>query len=146
MAVEPCRSSPAQGRSSGSGHQHDLHAPLCTFSHARHRYGGGYGRRAAPKSVKNGHTSKNAHKGVANQKRCFTKKTQADSDSSALNRTSEGLLKLPDLEGITYQVVPAQNGQQCIVARGDTVPQKDSLMAAGFKWNPQRKIWWKYAA
>ncbi|WP_279140447.1 ERF family protein [Bilophila wadsworthia] len=72
--------------------------------------------------------------------------TQADSDSSALNRTSEGLLKLPDLEGITYQVVPAQNGQQCIVARGDTVPQKDSLTAAGFKWNPQRKIWWKYAA
>ena len=36
-------------------------------------YGGGYGWRAAPKSVKNGHTSKNAHKGVANQKRCFTK-------------------------------------------------------------------------
>jgi hypothetical protein len=50
------------------------------------------------------------------------------------------------MEGITYQVVPAQNGQQCIVARGDTVPHKDSLMAAGFKWNPQRKIWWKYAA
>ena len=55
-------------------------------------------------------------------------------------------VELPDMEGITYQVVPAQNGQQCIVARGDTVPHKDSLMAAGFKWNPQRKIWWKYAA
>ena len=38
-----------------------------------HRNGGRYGRRAAPKSVKNGHTSKNAHKGAANQKRCFTK-------------------------------------------------------------------------
>ena len=85
---------------------------------------------------KTGIPQKNAHKRAANQKRGFTRKTQADSDSSALNRTSEGLLKLPDLKGITYQVVPAQNGQQCIVARGDTTPQKDSLMAAGFKWEP----------
>ena len=85
-------------------------------------------------------------KGSQIKKDVLQRKTQADSDLSALNRTSEGLLKLPDLEGITYQVVPAQNGQQGIVARGDTVPQKDSLMAAGFKWNPQRKIWWKYAA
>ena len=82
-------------------------------------------------------------KGPQIKKDVLQRKTQAD--SSASNRTSEGLLKLPDLEGITYQVVQAQNGQQCIVARGDTVPQKDSLTAAGFKWNPQRKIWWKYA-
>ena len=85
-------------------------------------------------------------KGPQIKKDVLQRKTQADSDSSALNRTSEGLLKIPDLKGITYQVVSAQDGQQCIVARGDTVPQRNSLMAAGFKWNPQRKIWWKYAA
>ena len=56
-------------------------------------------------------------KGPQIKKDVLQRKTQADSDSSVLNRTPEGLLKLPDMEGITYQVVPAQNGQQCIVAR-----------------------------
>ena len=45
MAVEPCGGSSAQGRSAGRGHQHDLYAQVCAFRHARHRYGGGYGRR-----------------------------------------------------------------------------------------------------
>ena len=62
------------------------------------------------------------------------------------NRTPGPFSDLPSLEGISYQLVPAQDGQRCIVATGDTVPQKTQLMAAGFKWNPQRKIWWKYAA
>ena len=73
MAGEPCRGSSAQGRSPRSGYQHDLYAQVRAFSHARHRHGGRYGRRGDPKSVKNGHASKNAHKGAANQKRCFTK-------------------------------------------------------------------------
>ena len=51
MAVEPCRGSPAQGGSSGSGHQHDLYSPLCAFSHARYCYGGGYGRRVHPRQA-----------------------------------------------------------------------------------------------
>ena len=38
------------------------------------------------------------------------------------------------------------DGQSCIVATGDTVSKKEWRMAAGFKWNPQRKIWCKYAA
>lgn len=62
------------------------------------------------------------------------------------NRMPEGLAELPNLEGVSYQLVPAQDGQSCIVATGDTVSKKERLMAAGFKWNPQRKIWWKYAA
>ena len=62
MAVKPCGGSPAQGRSSGSRYQYDLYAQVRAFSHARHRHGGRYGRRGDPKSVKNGHASKNGRK------------------------------------------------------------------------------------
>ena len=55
-------------------------------------------------------------------------------------------LNLPHIEGIQFQTVPVQDGRTCIVAAGDTVSKKIQLMEAGFTWNPQRKIWWKYAA
>lgn len=62
------------------------------------------------------------------------------------NRTPGPFSDLPSLDGVSYQLVPAQDGQACIIATGDTVSKKERLMAVGFKWNPQRKIWWKYAA
>lgn len=62
------------------------------------------------------------------------------------NQTSGPVSGLPSLNGVSYQLVPTQDGQSCIIATGDTVSKKERLMAAGFKWNPQRKIWWKYAA
>ena len=71
---------------------------------------------------------------------------QAKRISSASNRTSGGLSKLPHLDGISYQIVPAQDGRECILATGNTAEKKEQLSAAGFHWNPQRKIWWKYAA
>lgn len=75
------------------------------------------------------------------------KTTQDDSGiSPALNRASGGLSKLPHLDGISYQIVPAQDGRECILATGSTAEKKEQLSAAGFHWNPQRKIWWKYAA
>ena len=79
------------------------------------------------------------------------KTTQDDSGqtkkiSSASNRASGGLSKLPHLDGISYQIVPAQDGRECILATGNTAEKKEQLSAAGFHWNPQRKIWWKYAA
>lgn len=71
---------------------------------------------------------------------------QAKKISPASNRTSGGLSKLPHLDGISYQIVPAQDGRECILATGNTAEKKEQLSAAGFHWNPQRKIWWKYAA
>ena len=50
------------------------------------------------------------------------------------------------LDGVSYQIVPAQDGRECILATGNTAEKKEQLSAAGFHWNPQRKIWWKYAA
>ena len=44
-------SSSAQGRSPRSGYQHDLYAQVRAFSHARHRHGGGYGRRVRPRQA-----------------------------------------------------------------------------------------------
>lgn len=52
---------------------------------------------------------------------------------------------LPQLEGVTYQYTISQDGRQCIIATGNTLPKKEILSGAGFKWNAQRKIWWKYA-
>ena len=69
----------------------------------------------------------------------------ANNISIPLNRPSASLEKLPPLEGITYQQVTAQDGRPCIIASGNTQTQKELLTGAGFRWNPQRKIWWKYA-
>ena len=71
---------------------------------------------------------------------------QAKKISPPLNRTPEGLFKLPRLDGVSYEIVSAQDGRECILATGNTAAKKEQLSAAGFHWNPQRKIWWKYAA
>ena len=71
---------------------------------------------------------------------------QAKKISSASNRTSEGLSQLPHLDGVSYEIVSAQDGRECILATGNTAAKKEQLSAAGFHWNPQRKTWWKYAA
>ena len=71
---------------------------------------------------------------------------QAKKVSPPLNRMSEGLSQLPRLDGVSYEIVSAQDGRECILATGNTAAKKEQLSAAGFHWNPQRKIWWKYAA
>lgn len=52
---------------------------------------------------------------------------------------------LPKIDGITYQNITSTDGRTCIIASGNTQPKKDLLMGLGFKWNAQRKMWWKYA-
>ena len=71
---------------------------------------------------------------------------QAKKVSPPLNRMSEGLSQLPRLDGVSYEIVSAQDGRECILATGNTAAKKEQLSAAGLHWNPQRKIWWKYAA
>ena len=68
-----------------------------------------------------------------------------NSSSATLNQPPSGLESLPALEGVAYQQVTAQDGRPCIVATGNTQAKKELLAGAGFRWNPQRKIWWKYA-
>lgn len=52
---------------------------------------------------------------------------------------------LPKIDGITYQNITSTDGRLCVIASGNTQPKKEMLMGLGFKWNAQRKMWWKYA-
>ena len=67
-----------------------------------------------------------------------------NNSSPPSNRTPARLENLPPLEGIAYQQVTAQDGRPCIIATGNTQAKKELLMGAGFRWNAQRKLWWKY--
>ena len=60
------------------------------------------------------------------------------------NRPPASLENLPPLEGVTYQQVTAQDGRPYIIATGNTQAKKELLTGSGFRWNPQRKLWWKY--
>ena len=64
--------------------------------------------------------------------------------STPSNRPPASLENLPSLEGVTYQQVTAQDGRPCIIATGNTQAKKELLTGSGFRWNPQRKLWWKY--
>lgn len=68
----------------------------------------------------------------------------ANSSPTLSNRPPAVLENLPPLEGITYQQVTAQDGRPCIIASGNTQAKKELLTGAGFRWHPQRKLWWKY--
>lgn len=51
----------------------------------------------------------------------------------------------PALDGVVFQRLTTQDGRECIIATGNTQPNKTALAQDGFRWNPQRKYWWKYA-
>ena len=67
-------------------------------------------------------------------------KTRTTTTSSQQSQPS-----LPKLDGVSYKNVQADDGRMCVVATGSTLEKKELLRAAGFKWNPQQKLWWKYA-
>ena len=52
---------------------------------------------------------------------------------------------LPRLDGVEYETVKTQDGKTCIFAKGNTHLKKDFLRSAGFRWDVNRKIWWRYA-
>jgi len=55
------------------------------------------------------------------------------------------LVGLPKIDGIDYQTVTAGNGKICITASGDVRNKRAFLQEAGFRWDGNRKIWWRYA-
>lgn len=66
----------------------------------------------------------------------------ADSSIPDLERE---LSEFPQIEGVNFEIVIAQDGRNCIVASGNTQSNRSILSKEGFRWNPQRKVWWKYA-
>lgn len=69
----------------------------------------------------------------------------ADDEDSFSDDMAFDASSLPELEGVAYQYITAQDGRQCIIATGNTLPKKEILSGAGFRWHAQRKYWWKYA-
>ena len=67
-----------------------------------------------------------------------------NTSSTPSNRPPAAHESFPPLEGIAYQQVTAQDGRPCIIATGNTPAKKELLTSAGFRWNAQRKLWWKY--
>jgi ERF superfamily len=52
---------------------------------------------------------------------------------------------LPHIDGVNYQQNKAQDGALYITAVGNIRNKNGILKEAGFKWNSNRKLWWKAA-
>lgn len=51
---------------------------------------------------------------------------------------------LPQLDGVSYRKQKGQNGKLCILATGNTHSKKEFLKSAGFRWDGDKKVWWRY--
>ena len=71
--------------------------------------------------------------------------TSGKNFSGASEAQQSNQVQLPNIDGVSYRNVLADDGRTCIVATGQTLEKKELLRAAGFKWNPQQKVWWKYS-
>lgn len=52
---------------------------------------------------------------------------------------------LPRLDGVSYATIQGRDGKFCITASGNTNTRKEMLKGAGFQWNGERRLWWRYA-
>ena len=96
---------------------------------------------------KTGAASRRAANAPQKGKEPATTTTQGQQQKSPSQPTQEGgdFSNLPRIDGITYQNVSTTDGRPCIIATGNTQPKKDMLKGIGFKWNAERKMWWRYA-
>jgi len=69
----------------------------------------------------------------------------AEISTSQARAPDPHLAGMPKLDGITYQSFTTQDNRICITASGQTRAKKQLLLQAGFKWNEERRIWWRYA-
>lgn len=67
-------------------------------------------------------------------------------EAPASNDGADPCANLPKLDGVIFNVRKANDGRTCIVATGNTNKKAAMLKQAGFVWNPDRKLWWMYAA
>ena len=79
-------------------------------------------------------------------KHVATKSALQPSQTKAPTETPHpALAAMPKLDGISYKTANAQDGRLCIVATGGVSAKQQVLRASGFKWNEERKMWWRYA-
>jgi len=96
---------------------------------------------------KSGASSRKAGNAPQRQKEPPATPTQGEQGKNPAKSTQEpdDFSDLPRIDGVTYQRISTTDGRPCVVAVGNTQPKKEVLSGIGFKWNPQRKFWWKYA-
>lgn len=68
--------------------------------------------------------------------------TVSNEGKSSSNKNST---QLPKLDGVKYRVAKDENGDELVVAHGNTRPKKEFLKNSGFRWNNQDKVWWRYS-
>ena len=79
-------------------------------------------------------------------KQVAIKSVSQSAQTSVPNETFHpALTAMPKLDGISYKTASAQDGRLCIVATGNVSAKQQVLRASGFKWNEERKMWWRYA-
>jgi hypothetical protein len=79
-------------------------------------------------------------------KQIASKSVPQSAQTSVPNETPyPALTAMPKLDGIIYKTASAQDGRLCIVATGNVSAKQQVLRASGFKWNEERKMWWRYA-
>lgn len=59
---------------------------------------------------------------------------------------ADPLAGLPRIDGVEYRTVAANNGRLCVTASGNVRDKRAFLQEAGFRWDGNRKLWWRYAA
>ena len=59
--------------------------------------------------------------------------------------SNDVLAGLPKIDGVDYQTVTTSNGKLCITASGNVHDKRPFLQEAGFRWDGNRKLWWRYA-
>jgi hypothetical protein len=90
------------------------------------------------------HTDGKRKKGNTHHIPTMDKKVLLESQPSP-SLTPPVLASLPKLDGIAYNTRMTQDNRMCIVATGKIRNKEAMLEQAGFKWNEQHRIWWKYA-
>ena len=139
MAVIPLPKNDPQGM--GSAITYARRYSLCAMLGIVTEDDDGEGAKIGSKSAS---SQKRSTGGPQRQKGPSDDSTIVNENSRASNRVVDDLKNLPRLDGVTYRKVQAQDGRLCIIAKGETASKKTLLMAAGFKWNAQQRLWWKY--
>lgn len=106
----------------------------------------GEAAKIAPKMATPSRMPQNGSKFQPNQSNDLTPANTAN--NSIFGNLEEEISQEPDLPsipGVSFEFVADQNGRNCILARGNTLPQKHLLAKAGFSWNPQQRVWWRFA-
>ena len=100
---------------------------------------------AASNTQNTGTSARQAKNGSVTQKAGSDRQSQGGQRKNGLKRLDFDFDSLPQLDGVEYQVVTADDGRDYVLALGNTFSKKEVLQGAGFHWNKERKCWWKYA-